>query len=152
MTPRLQRRVPVPCAATFGGTVHSDLLKLPLLRWAIAIVAALWLLGGAAEHAWHTAVTVEAAQQSGSSSSGALAVNADHARCDSGSPSCLVAMAVVDVPRWDDAFWTYAGLAAVAAIGCRFDLTRQTKRGPPRGPATPVAGQDLLTRFCLARR
>lgn len=54
--------------------MHSDLLKLPLLRSAIAIVAALWLLGGAAEHAWHAAITADGAQQSGSSSSGALAV------------------------------------------------------------------------------
>ncbi|AXO23163.1 hypothetical protein BB737_06025 [Mycobacterium avium subsp. hominissuis] len=133
--------------------MHSDLLKLPLLRSAIAIVAALWLLGGAAEHAWHAAITADGAQQSGSSSSGALAVNGDHAQCDSGlSHSCLVATAVADVPRCDDAFLVYAGLAAVAVVGYCCVWARQAKRGPPRGPATPVAGQDLLTRFCLARR
>lgn len=103
--------------------MHSDLLKLPLLRSAIAIIAALWLLGGAAEHAWHAAATVDAAQQSGSSSSGALAVDGDHAQCDSGlSHSCLVATAVADVPRWDDAFLVYAGsrrwpLSVIALCG-----------------------------------
>lgn len=133
--------------------MRSDLLKLPLLRSAIAIIAALWLLGGAAEHAWHAAIGVDAAQQSSSSSNGARAVNGDHAQCDSGSsPSCLVATAVADVPRWDDGFLTYAGVAALVAVGCCFNWTRRTKRGPPRGPAISVAGKDLLTRFCLARR
>ena len=133
--------------------MRSDLGRQSVLRWAIAIVAAIWLLGGAAEHVWHAAVTVDSAHGSVSSAGGAVAVNADHTLCDCGlSPSCLVSVAGVDLPRWNMAFGFLAVLAAVAAVGCCLDRTQPSRRGPPRGPATPVTCQDLLTRFCLARR
>lgn len=133
--------------------MHSDLLRHPLLRSAFAIAAAIWLLGGAAEHAWHAAVTLDTAHGSVSSASAALAVNADHAQCDSGlSLSCPVSAGVVDLPRWDAAFVTLGVLAAVAMAGGRFGLICQSRRGPPRGPAMLISGSDLLTRFCLVRR
>lgn len=135
------------------GIVRNDLLRQPLLRSAIAIVAAIWLLGGAAEHAWHAAVSLDAAHGSVSLASSPLAVNADHAQCDSGlSPSCPESAALVDLPRWDTAFLALGILAAAVAVVCCFDRMRQTRRGPPRGSAMPITGQDLLTRFCLARR
>lgn len=133
--------------------MRSGLLGQSLLRSAIAIVAALWLLGGAVEHAWHAAVSLDGAHGSVSSSSGALAVSGDHAQCDSGlSPSCLVSTAAVDLPRWDTALLAFAVVATVATVGWRFDRVRQTRRGPPRGPATPITGRELLRRLCLARR
>lgn len=133
--------------------MSRDLLRQPLLRSAIAIVAAIWLLGGAAEHAWHAATSLDQAHGAVASASGPLAVNADHAQCESGlSPSCPGSVAVVDLPRWDIGFLVLGLSAAAVVLVCCLDRMRQTKRGPPRGSPMPITGQDLLTRFCLARR
>jgi hypothetical protein len=43
----------------------------------------------------------------------------------------------------------------VALLSLAGPLTQRvapTGRGPPRGLPTPLTGQDVLTRFCLARR
>lgn len=45
-----------------------------------------------------------------------------------------------------------AVLAGAAARDWLTKLVVPAGRGPPGGPAAPVTGQDILTRFCLARR
>lgn len=140
-------------AATFDGIVSRDLLHHPLLRSAIAVVAVLWLLGGAVEHSRHAAVSLDGAHGLIASASGALAVNGDHVQGDCGlSLSCPELAAVVVLPQWDTAFLALGMLGAAAAVVCWSNRTRETRRGPPRGSFMAITGQDLLTRFCLARR
>jgi hypothetical protein len=143
-------------AATFDGIVRTNLLRRPLLGWAIAIAAAVWLLGGTATHAWHAAITVDSAHGWASAASGPLAVNADHTHCGTGlSPWCPESAAVADLSRSASPLLILGVLGAVATSSVsRFGLDRaqQTLRGPPRGPAIPITGHDLLTRLCLARR
>lgn len=51
---------------------------------------------------------------------------------------------------------TFAALgvvvAAVAGVGLMRQQVMLAARGPPRGLAAALTGQDLLTRFCLSRR
>lgn len=132
--------------------MRSDLTRQRLVRWASAVVAAVWLLGGNAEHVWHVAGLIDPGHPSITSASGPLAVNADHTNCDRGSPrSCPEAGTAVDVPRAASDFLVVGVFAAAVAVGFWF-ASSQLRRGPPRGAALVLTGQDILKQFCLARR
>lgn len=126
------------------------------LRTVTAVVAALWLLAGAAScflvcpersasNPAHAVLT---------SRDGEFAVHADHARVECGqSPACPQALATTLLPRSATALvalWTAVAMATVAGSLARW--VAPTRRGPPGGLPLVLTGQDLLTRFCLARR
>lgn len=152
MASRSQRSLSCIELLLHWGTVLTDVTKQPFARWIVAIVAVVWLLGGNAEHVWRVGVPLDLAHGSITSSGGPLAVNADHTQCDAGlSAPCPEATAVVSLPRTVANFLTLGVFVTVAAaVSYLASLT--VERGPPRGSARVVSGQDLLTWFCLARR
>lgn len=126
-----------------------------LSRSAVAIVAiSLLLVSGvaglhrSAPFAPDTAHTIDASMDM------AIVVNADHTQVDhvdlSSWPSML---GKVDVP-WIPRALLGLGILTMAAIAAVMfaDRTPPPGRGPPRGLAAALRGQDLLTQFCLARR
>jgi lipoprotein LpqS len=132
----------------------SDIREALQWRSVIAIVAVAWLLAGAA--GWwlvhsqspppdpvHAVLT---------SASGEFAVNADHVPVDCLSPACPRAIAAALLPQPTTVLVALGATAAVTAVADSLvhQLVPPT-RGPPRGRAGALTGQDLLTRLCLAR-
>jgi hypothetical protein len=81
-------------------------------------------------------------------------VNAEYAHLvDGSSMACHESVATAVLPRSATAS---AGLGAVTAVvaitGWQAQPTVLAGRGPPRPLGTALTGQDLLRRFCLARR
>ncbi|WP_244232281.1 hypothetical protein [Mycobacterium innocens] len=89
-----------------------------------------------------------------SSVGGEFAVNIDHAHLFDGSLSeCHNVFATAAVPRSATTLVERGVVSAVVAITAALaNLVVSAGRGPPKGPLTILTGQDLLTRFCLARR
>lgn len=134
----------------------SDAPRQRLLRSAVAIAATVWLLiagtsgdvdrlAQSAPDPAHTALT-----SLGSSS----AANADCPHADHGSSlTCLELLASAVLPALASTLVALGLLGAVAAVAGLFvDRVVQPGRSPPRGLATVITGQDLLTWLCVARR
>jgi lipoprotein LpqS len=134
--------------------VLTDVRRQPLLRSVIAIAAAVWLLvagcGGALE--WSVRSAPDGAHTVLTSPGGAFAVNADHAHSAQGSPlACQELFATAVLPGWAPPLPTL-GLGAGAGASSFADLMPKAGRGPRGEPAAVLTGQELLTRFCVARR
>jgi hypothetical protein len=89
-----------------------------------------------------------------SSVGGGFTVNAEHAHLvDGSSMACHESVATAVLPRSATASVRRGAVTAVVAItGWQAQPTVFAGRGPPRALGTALTGQDLLTRFCLARR
>lgn len=84
---------------------------------------------------------------------GQVTVNVDHAHLFNGSLiECHDVFATAALPRSATTVVELGVVTAVAAITVALtNLAMAPVRGPPR-MLPPLTGQDLLTRFCLARR
>ncbi|KZS69258.1 hypothetical protein A4G26_26360 [Mycobacterium kansasii] len=85
---------------------------------------------------------------------GEFAVNVDHAHLfDGSSTDCHNVFATAVLPRPATTLVALGAVAALIAITAALaNLVVPAGRGPPKVPITALAGQDLLSRFCLARR
>ncbi|WP_264916314.1 hypothetical protein [Mycobacterium kiyosense] len=121
------------------------------------MVAAAWVLAIAAHSDVLRPVsqTFHPAHALVSSLGGEFATNIDHPHLGNGS-SAAHHEAFVSVVLPNSTFTALAarGVAvpAVAGVGVLRQQVMLAGRGPPRGFAAALAGQDLLTRFCLSRR
>lgn len=131
--------------------------RRPRLRSLIAVLAAVGMLAIAAHsdllrpvsQTFHPAHTVV------SSLGGELAINIDHPHLGNGSSATHhEAFATVVLPNSPSTALAALGLVAASLVvaGSLASLRALTGRGPPRGPATALTGQDLLTRLCSSRR
>lgn len=126
------------------------------LRSAIAIAATVWLLiagtSGDVDRSAHAAP--DPAHTVLTSLSGESAVNADCAHVDhSSSLTCLELLASAVLPPLASTLVALGLLAAVATVAGLFaERALQPGRSPPRALAAVIAGRDLLTRLCVARR
>lgn len=133
----------------------SATLKLPRLRSVTAVAVALWLVAGAfcCDLVRSESSASDPVQAVLTSGSGASAVNADQARgdCDQSQPCprAIAAALLPDSATARVALWTTVAVATVA--GSLAYYLASTTRGPPRRCLIALTGQDLLTRFCLAR-
>lgn len=85
-----------------------------------------------------------------------FAVTVDHPHLSSGSPAAhhheAFATGVLPNGPAIDVAALGGVVAVVAAVGLLWQRVLLAGRGPPRGLAAALTGQDLLTRFCLSRR
>jgi lipoprotein LpqS len=81
-------------------------------------------------------------------------VNAEHAHLvDGSSTACHESVATAVLPRSGTASVAHgAAMAVVAITGWQAQPAVLAGRGPPGARDTALTGQDLLRRFCLARR
>ena len=85
---------------------------------------------------------------------GEFTVNAEHAHLvDRSSTACHESVTTAVIPRSGTASVARGAVMAVVAITGWFAQPPVVAgRGPPRALGTALTGQDLLTRFCRARR
>jgi hypothetical protein len=135
---------------------HAAAPRRPGLRPLIGVAAAVVLVavvghcgsnltGLRASHTPHASL---------SSLGSELTVNPEHAHLvDGSSTACHELVTTVVLPRLGTASVALGAVMAVAATAGRLAQPREVaERGPPRALSTALAGQDLLTRFCIARR
>ncbi|MEE3754845.1 MULTISPECIES: hypothetical protein [Mycobacterium] len=131
------------------------------LRVVVAIAAAVWLVLGALgcglvhfaplafdpPHAFVTA-------PGGGSGPGASDIQAQHASLYRGLVAkCSKVFGAMPVSGPVTALVELGlAVAVVAVAGSRIKLVVPVGRAPPRAAAIAFNGQDLLTRFCIARR
>lgn len=135
---------------------HIAACRRPRLRFLVAVVAAMGMLAIAAHSdvlrpvspATHTPHAVA------SSLGGEYTVTIDHAHLDNGSSAAhhppFPATMLTKSPSTTLA--AFGLVAALVAVAVSLALLVPSGRGPPRGLAGALTGQDLLTRFCLSRR
>jgi hypothetical protein len=89
-----------------------------------------------------------------SSSGSEFTVNAEHAHLvDGSSTACHESVTTAVLPRSGTASVARGAVMAVVAItGRQAQPAALAGRGPPGALGIALSGQDLLTRFCLARR
>lgn len=136
---RMNRRRPIWTRSAFVAVV---------LCWALAAVVAQCWAPQLREHAGHSHYPRSASAGSG------LAVSGNHAHLvDNSKSPCPAQAAIAVLPRVGTAPSDLAALpAATDPVGAQAYLAVPAGRGPPSGRKSPDTGQDLLTRFCLARR
>jgi hypothetical protein len=127
------------------------------MRAALVAVVLAWVAAAVAVQCWLPALHSHAAHPSHplvTSLGGEFAINLDHAHLtDKSKLPCPKQFATAVLPRSATPSFAAAAVVAVAAIaGMLADLVVGAGRGPPAAPVFVRAGQDLLTRFCLARR
>jgi hypothetical protein len=135
---------------------HATAPRRPGLRLLIGVAAAVVLVavvgrcgsnltGPRASHMPHASL---------SSLGSELIVHPEHAHLvDGSSTACHELVTTVVLPRSGTASVALgAVMAVVATAGRRAHPREVAERGPPRALGTAHTGQDLLTRFCLARR
>jgi hypothetical protein len=117
---------------------------------AVAVVAVVGhcgsnLSGPRASHAPHALISSLASE---------FTVNAEHTHLvDRSSTACHESVTTAVLPRSGTASVARGAVMAVVAItGWLPQPPVVAGRGPPRALGAALTGQDLLTRFCLARR
>lgn len=125
------------------------------LRSVITIVVALWMLAGVADcclirsgpSVSHPAGLIL------TSPSGNLFTNADHTGTDcASSPTCLHTFAVAEPPLKATALVALGSMVVTAIVASIARCAARIRRPVPGGSPVLPTGQDVLTRFCLARR
>ncbi|CAM4177000.1 hypothetical protein MB901379_04179 [Mycobacterium basiliense] len=122
-------------------------VALALALTAVVLAAQCWLpqVSRQVAHPDHPLVT---------SLGGEFVVSVDHAHLfDHSSPPCPEQFATAILPR--SAIPSFASVAVVTvapAVGLFAHVVVAAGRGPPTAPVHVPTGQELLTRFCLARR
>ncbi|WP_036365270.1 putative copper homeostasis (lipo)protein LpqS [Mycobacterium asiaticum] len=121
---------------------------LAVLAWLVAVVVGQCWLPHLQQHAPHTPHPLAAVV------GGEFTVNADHAHfSDNSTPPCPLDMAAVALSRSDATIFAPASVVPAAGIVvAHAHPAESTGRAPPRAVDCPTCGQDLLTRYCLARR
>lgn len=113
----------------------------------VAVVGYCWpdLSGPRASHTPHALLTSPGSE---------FTVNAEHAHfVDGSSTACHESVTTAALPRSGTASVARGVVVAVVAItGWLAQPPVVAGRGPPRALGTALTGQDLLTRFCRARR
>nr|VTP04322.1 hypothetical protein BIN_B_05495 [Mycobacterium riyadhense] len=134
----------------------TDAFRLPRWRSVIAVTVVALLLGLIGHSAMLQSETHASHQPHAllSSLGGEFAVNVDHAHLVKGSViACHNVFATAALPRTATTLLALGAVAALAAITAVLaNLAVAAGRGPPQRGGPVVAGQDFLTRFCLARR
>ena len=130
----------------------------PRLRLAVVVAAAvagLAIMGHCASVRTLSAASDPLQLSSSTSLPSAVTATASQPRLVQGLPICKATklLAIAALPKSANAL-TALGvvLTGLAGMGWRTQLLALAGRGPPGAPAIPLTGQDLLTRFCLARR
>lgn len=145
---------PQPSSIPVAG--FSDACRLPRLRSVIVIAAAVWVLIGTAgcELVRSASPASDPPHALLTSLGGEFTVTMDNAGLDrSWSHACPKTFTKVVLPRPASALVALGVVVAgVAIAGSLAHLVLPAGRGPPRGLAAALTGQDLLTRFSLARR
>jgi lipoprotein LpqS len=151
------------CAASSSSVQDTDMdpRRAAAPRWlalqlfigvaaAVAVVAVIGhcepsLSGQHASHAPHRLLP---------SPGGEFTVNAEHAHLvDASSPACHEPVMTAVLPRSGTASVGHGAVtAAVAITGWQAQPAALTVRGPPGALGPALTGQDILRRFCLARR
>ncbi|WP_264078777.1 hypothetical protein [Mycobacterium szulgai] len=145
-----------PYRARRGFVPLSNASALP--RWrsmiVVATVAFLVALVGHSAMLHSESHTSHPAHALLSTLGGEFAVNADHPHVfDGSSTHCHNVFATAVLPRPATTLVALGTVAAVVAITAVLaSLVISAGRGPPQGRFSALSGQDLLTRFCLARR
>lgn len=121
---------------------------LAAVAWLVAVVVVQCWLPHVQHHAPHTPHPMAAAV------GGEFTVNADHAHfSDNSTPPCPLDMVAAPVSRSHATTFAPASVSPVAGIVvAHTHPADSTGRGPPGALDCPTYGQDLLTRYCLARR
>jgi lipoprotein LpqS len=122
-----------------------------VLTWVLALVGAQCAFPHFQPHAAHPS---HALAVSPGSRGGEFAINVDHAHLSGNStPRCPDQFATAVLPRSAIPAVAPAAVLGVAVISAVvIHLVVPSGRGPPAEQAPARAGQDLLTRLCLARR
>ncbi|WP_318187388.1 putative copper homeostasis (lipo)protein LpqS [Mycobacterium simulans] len=131
--------------------------RVVVTRSAIAAVALAWVVAAIAAQCWLPQIHRHATHPNHplvTSVGKEFAVNIDHAHLsDNSTPSCPEQFATGVLPRSAAQALEAAAIAvAVGIAGVLTCLVVRAGRGPPPVLASACTGQDLLTRFCLARR
>src|SRR5258707_7173473 len=127
------------------------------MRAALVAVVLAWVAAAVAVQCWLPALHSHAAHPNHplvTSLGGEFAINLDHAHLtDKSKLPCPKQFATAVLQRSATLSCAVAAVVAVAAIaGMLSDLVVVAGRGPPAAAVSVRTGQDLLTRFCLARR
>jgi len=116
------------------------------LAWVVAVVAAQCWLPQVHRHVTHSAHPLV------TSVGKEFAVNTNHAHLTD-NPSCPMQSATAALPRPVAETKAAAAVVPATAVGVVLAcLIVPAGRGPPVALSFIPTGQDLLTRFCLARR
>nr|VTO97132.1 hypothetical protein BIN_B_01852 [Mycobacterium riyadhense] len=131
--------------------------RVVVTRSAIAAVALAWVVAAIATQCWLPQMHRHATHPNHplvTSVGKEFAVNADHQHLsDNSTPPCPEQLATAVLPRWAAQASAAAAVAvAVGVAGVLTCLVVRAGRGPPAALISARTGQDLLTRFCLARR
>jgi hypothetical protein len=126
------------------------------LRSVVAIVVVVWVIVGVAGCCQTRSEPTEStsAQALFTSPSSEFAVNADHATADCAvSQACPQAFAPAVLPPSATALIALmTAVVAAVVIGSVAHCAALVRRAPPRDVLVVLSGQDVLMRFCLARR
>jgi hypothetical protein len=147
-----------PRAVTVGHIVRYDEARAGTrLRSAAALAVALWVVLIAAQ--WELPLSDASAAHphaAGAQSAHSVewAVITDHAHVQDGStPAVPQTIAAAVLPRASIGLIALGLIAAVIVLaGSCARGVLATVRGPPRALVTVLSGQQVLTRFCIARR
>ncbi len=126
-------------------------------RSAIVALALAWAAAVVAAQCWLPQVHLQPAHSDhplATSVGSEFVLSADHAHLvDNSTPPCPEQFATAVLPRTATVSFESAPVAAAAGIpGILTYLVVPAGRGPPSVPVYVRAGQDLLTRYCRARR
>lgn len=150
------RRLPPECWLRRGNVKSTNTCVTPRLQSVIAIATVVWVLAIAAGCGLlrFESPGSDQARAFLTSLDSEFAVNADQARLDECSSFAYpTAFAATVPPRSATTLVALGAIVAVAAIvGSLNHLLVPARRGPPRALTTVFTSQDLLTRFCIARR
>lgn len=132
----------------------GPLIVVAALVWALVGVGAHGGLLSAERHAVHAVHAVHAGHPLLASWGAEFAVSAHHAHMVDGSAHSHhpEQFATAVLPRSATTLAALAVVVTVVAALVILDCFVPGGRGPPPALAPVVTGQDLLTRFCLARR
>ncbi|OBK97211.1 hypothetical protein A5645_06705 [Mycobacterium asiaticum] len=124
------------------------MVVLAAVSWLVAVVVVQCWLPHVQHGAPHTPHPLAAAV------GGEFTVNADHAHfSDNSTPPCQLDMVAVPLSRSNATIFTPASVVPVAGlVAAHAHPAESTGRAPPRALDSSTCGQDLLTRYCLARR
>jgi lipoprotein LpqS len=149
-------RLMLPRAATVGNIVrYNDGHTRTRLRNGIALGVAILVFVISAEWTlpWSDSPAVYAPHALAAAPSAELAIVADHPHMQDGSkpipPDTLTAMVA---PRVTTVLIAMGLIAVVTMLAFSWgSASLAPVRGPPRALAGVLAGQQILTRFCIAR-
>jgi hypothetical protein len=126
------------------------------LRSVMTIVVAVWVFVGVAGCCWLVQLEPSEstpAQAFSISLRDGFAVNADHVTADCAvCPACPQTFAMAVLPPSATALVALGTAMVVTIVGSGAHGAVPARRGSPRGVLVALSGQDVLTRFCLARR